>query len=52
MSLIPRTCTGWRSEAKTIEGKFSTGMVATRSVLDFRHASWAIPAPAVALLLE
>ncbi|MHB8458308.1 MAG: AAA family ATPase, partial [Acidimicrobiales bacterium] len=43
---------GWRSEAKTLEGKFSAGVVATRSIIDFEHPSWAIPAPALALVLE
>lgn len=43
---------GWRSEAKTIEGKFGHGVVATRSILDLEHKSWAVPAPVLALLLE
>jgi uncharacterized protein len=42
---------GWRSEAKVIEGKYSRGIVATKSVLDLEHPSWAVPAPVVALLL-
>lgn len=42
---------GWRSDAKTIEGKFNAGVIATRSVLDLTKPSWAVPAPIVALLL-
>lgn len=44
--------TGWRSEAKTIEGKFGGGVVATRTITDLQHPSWAVPAPTVALLLN
>jgi hypothetical protein len=43
---------GWRSEARTIEGKFGRGLVATRTVLDLQHPSWAVPAALVALLLS
>ena len=43
---------GWRAEARTIEGKFAGGVVATRSVVDFSHPAWALPAPLLALLLE
>ncbi|MHB1712919.1 MAG: ATP-binding protein, partial [Acidimicrobiales bacterium] len=43
---------GWRSEARTIEGKFNGGLVATRSVLDFSSPAWAVPAPIVSLLLD
>ncbi len=42
---------GWRAEAKTIEGKYAQGIVATKSILDFDHPAWAVPAPLVALLL-
>jgi len=42
---------GWRAEAKTIEGRFAIGIVATRSILDVSHRAWAFPAPIVALLL-
>ncbi|HEX3392880.1 MAG TPA: AAA family ATPase [Solirubrobacteraceae bacterium] len=42
---------GWRAEAKVIEGRFSAGLVATRGVLDSSHSAWALPAPALALLL-
>ncbi|MDA8278639.1 MAG: AAA family ATPase [Actinomycetota bacterium] len=42
----------WRSEAKSIEGYFSSGVVATRTILDTSYPVWAIPAPIVALLLE
>ncbi len=43
---------GWRSEAKTIEGKLARGVLATRTVLDLTHPAWALPAPVLALLLE
>lgn len=43
---------GWRSEARTIEGKYGAGIMATKSVLDLEHRAWAVPAPMVALLLE
>jgi len=43
---------GWRSEARTIEGKFARGIVATRTITDLQHPSRAVPAPAVALLLN
>ena len=42
---------GWRAEAKVVEGKFAAGVVATRTVLDTSHPAWAVPAPLVALLL-
>jgi len=43
---------GWRSEAKVVEGKYGSGVLATKSLLDLDHPSWAVPAPLVALLLE
>lgn len=43
---------GWRNEAKVVEGKFGYGILATKSIIDFDHPSWAVPAPLVALLLE
>jgi predicted AAA+ superfamily ATPase len=43
---------GWRAEARVIEGKFSAGVVATRTVLDSSNPAWALPAPVVAILLE
>jgi predicted AAA+ superfamily ATPase len=43
---------GWRSEARTIEGKFAKVVVATRTITDLQHPSWAVPAPVVALLLN
>jgi len=43
---------GWRAEARTIEGFFSSGIVATRTILDTTNPAWALPAPIVALLLE
>ncbi|SDU48374.1 AAA family ATPase [Jiangella alkaliphila] len=42
---------GWRGEARTIEGRFGRGVVATKSILDLDHPSWAVPAPIVAALL-
>jgi predicted AAA+ superfamily ATPase len=42
---------GWRGDAKTIEGKYSAGILATKSLLDMEHRAWAVPAPLVALLL-
>lgn len=43
---------GWRAEARSIEGYFSLGVVATRTILDTSYPAWALPAPIVALLLE
>lgn len=43
--------TGWRFEAKGIEGKFGHGLVATRTITDLTKKSWAVPAPVLALLL-
>ena len=42
---------GWRREARSIEAKYNSGVVATKSILDLVHPAWAIPAPLVALLL-
>jgi predicted AAA+ superfamily ATPase len=44
--------TGWRAEARVIEGRLAAGVVATRTVLDSSHPAWALPAPVLALLLE
>lgn len=43
---------GWKGEAKTIDGKFGRGILATKSVLDVTGDVWAVPAPLVALLLQ
>jgi hypothetical protein len=43
--------TGWRSEARVIEGKHAAGVVATKNILNLDNPSWAVPAPLVALLL-
>jgi predicted AAA+ superfamily ATPase len=43
---------GWRAEAKPIENKYAGGILATKSILDLDHPTWAIPSPLVALLLE
>jgi predicted AAA+ superfamily ATPase len=41
----------WRSESRVIEGRFGTGVVATKSILDLDHPTWAVPAPMLAALL-
>lgn len=41
-----------RSEAKVMENKYGNGVLATKSILDMEHPTWAIPAPLVALMLE
>ncbi|MHB1537453.1 MAG: AAA family ATPase [Solirubrobacteraceae bacterium] len=43
---------GWRAEARVIEGKLAAGVVATRTVLDLSNRAWALPAPVLALLLQ
>jgi uncharacterized protein len=43
---------GWRSEALTIDGKFRSGILATKSVFNVTGRVWAVPAPLVALLLQ
>jgi predicted AAA+ superfamily ATPase len=45
---VPR---GWRADARTVEGRYGRGVVATRNLVNFDHPAWAIPAPVVALLL-
>ena len=42
---------GWRGESKTLECKFSHGIMATKSILDLDYPVKAIPAPMVACLL-
>jgi predicted AAA+ superfamily ATPase len=42
---------GWKSEARTITGKFGRGIVATKTVLDLEGPVWAVPAPVLALAL-
>ena len=42
---------GWRREALVLEGRYGRGVMATKSILDLAHPSWAIPAPWVACLL-
>ena len=42
---------GWRAEAKILEGKFGHGIMATKSILDADHPVKAIPAPMVASML-
>jgi hypothetical protein len=43
---------GWKSEARTIDGKFGRGVLATKSILDVTGKVWAVPAPLLALLLQ
>jgi predicted AAA+ superfamily ATPase len=41
----------WRSEARTVEGQYAGGILATKSLLDLEHPAWAVPAPLMALML-
>jgi predicted AAA+ superfamily ATPase len=43
--------TNWRSEARTIEARFNGGILATKSILDLDHPTWAVPAPILAAML-
>ncbi len=42
---------GWRAEARTIEGRYHRGILATKSITRLDTPAWAVPAPVVALLL-
>jgi hypothetical protein len=42
---------GWKSEARTITGKYGCGIIATKTVLDLSGEVWAVPAPMLALAL-
>ncbi|MFI5931678.1 AAA family ATPase [Actinoplanes sp. NPDC051494] len=42
---------GWRGEARTIDGKYGSGILATKTILDTSHRVWAVPAPLLSLLL-
>jgi len=42
---------GWRSEARTIAGKYEGGILATKTILDTSRRVWAVPAPLLSLLL-
>jgi hypothetical protein len=42
---------GWRAEARSIEGRYQSGIVATKNVTRLDTPTWAIPAPLLALLL-
>jgi predicted AAA+ superfamily ATPase len=42
---------GWRAEARTIEGKYHGGIIATKNITGMETPAWAIPAPLLALLL-
>jgi predicted AAA+ superfamily ATPase len=43
---------GWRGEARTIDGKYGRGILATKTILDTGTNVWAVPAPLLALLLS
>jgi predicted AAA+ superfamily ATPase len=43
---------GWKGAARTIDGKYGRGILATKSVLDTTGNTWAVPAPLLALLLQ
>jgi uncharacterized protein len=34
------------------EAKYRNGILATKSILDTQHPTWAVPAPLLALLLQ
>lgn len=42
----------FRRESMVLERKYGAGLIATKSVLDMDHATWAVPVPLLALLLE
>ncbi|MGH7642401.1 MAG: ATP-binding protein [Candidatus Dormibacteria bacterium] len=42
----------WRQGARSIEGRFKRGIIATRTILDTENPAWAIPVPILVLLLE
>lgn len=42
---------GWRQQALVLEGRYGRGVMATKSILDLSHPSWAIPVPLLACLL-
>lgn len=42
---------GWHGEARTTDGKYGRGILATKSILDVTGDIWAVPAPLLALLL-
>jgi hypothetical protein len=41
----------WRGDARSIDAKYGNGILATKSILNTDHPTWAIPAPLLALLL-
>jgi len=43
---------GWKSEARTITGKYGRGVVATKTILDLDGGVWAVPAPLLAVALQ
>ncbi len=42
---------GWRAEARSIEARYQSGIVATKNITRLDTPTWAIPAPLLALLL-
>ncbi|MEV0127339.1 hypothetical protein AB0H83_02570 [Dactylosporangium sp. NPDC050688] len=42
---------GWRGEARSIDGKYGQGILATKTILDTRSQVWAVPAPLLSLLI-
>ncbi|MCX5955007.1 MAG: hypothetical protein NTW51_01030 [Cyanobacteria bacterium] len=42
---------GWRRDALVLEGRYGRGVMATKSIVDLEHPSWAIQTPLVACLL-
>jgi uncharacterized protein len=42
---------GWRSEALVTENRFGRGVLATKNITNLAHPAWAVPAPAIALML-
>lgn len=42
---------GWKSEARTITGKYNRGIITTKTILDLDGPVWAVPAPLIALSL-
>jgi predicted AAA+ superfamily ATPase len=43
---------GWKGEARTVDGKFGRGILATKALMDTTGKVWAVPAPLLALLLQ
>ena len=41
----------WRKESRAVDAKYGVGVLATKSLLDIDAATWAVPAPLLALLI-